>query len=198
LFRVCFPRSSDKSSTAFICSKNGFCGGLHRRRTPRCLVHLPIWPEARLNCWRKMRCSRQQLIILRRQVKRPVCTKMDRFLLVFLAGMTRTWKHALFLVQPDTLLRWHHELYRLFWKHQSKSQTRKPWLSLETIRLIKDMAANNRRWGAERIRGELLKLQIHVGKRTIQKYMKQNRAISSPWTELEDLSPHSCGRGMDL
>jgi hypothetical protein len=37
------------------------------------------------------------------------------------------------------------------------------------------MAANNRFWGAERIRGELLKLGIRVSKRTIQKYMKQIR-----------------------
>jgi putative transposase len=41
--------------------------------------------------------------------------------------------------------------------------------------LIKDMAANNRLWGAERLRGELLKLDIRVSKRTIQKYMKQIR-----------------------
>jgi transposase InsO family protein len=37
------------------------------------------------------------------------------------------------------------------------------------------MAANNRLWGAERIRGELLKLDIRVSKRTIQKYMRQGR-----------------------
>ena len=37
------------------------------------------------------------------------------------------------------------------------------------------MAANNRLWGAERIRGELLKLNIQISKRTIQKYMKQVR-----------------------
>jgi transposase InsO family protein len=41
--------------------------------------------------------------------------------------------------------------------------------------LIKEMAANNRLWGAERIRGELLKLGIRVSKRTIQKYMRQMR-----------------------
>src|SRR5438045_7524844 len=45
---------------------------------------------------------RQQLIILKRQVKRPACTKSDRMLLVFLARMVRTWKQALFLVQPVT------------------------------------------------------------------------------------------------
>ena len=35
------------------------------------------------------------------------------------------------------------------------------------------MAVENRLWGAERIRGELLKLGIHVSKRTIQKYRRQ-------------------------
>jgi putative transposase len=34
------------------------------------------------------------------------------------------------------------------------------------------MATNNRLWGAERIRGELLKLGLRVCKRTIQKYMR--------------------------
>ena len=34
------------------------------------------------------------------------------------------------------------------------------------------MAARGRLWGAERIRGELLKLGIKVSKRTIQKYMR--------------------------
>jgi len=48
---------------------------------------------------------RQQLIILRRQIKRPVYRKTDRALLVFLARMVRTWKQALFLIQPETLLR---------------------------------------------------------------------------------------------
>ena len=48
---------------------------------------------------------RHQLLILHRQVKRPVYQKKDRLLLVLLAKMVRTWKEALFLVQPETLLR---------------------------------------------------------------------------------------------
>ena len=66
---------------------------------------------------------RHQLIILRRQVKRLVFRKTDRLFLVILARMTRTWKQALFLVQPETLLRWHRELFRWFWKRKSKAQT---------------------------------------------------------------------------
>jgi hypothetical protein len=36
-----------------------------------------------------------------------------------------------------------------------------PKVAAETIMLIREMAAKNRLWGAERIRGELLKLGIH-------------------------------------
>jgi len=38
------------------------------------------------------------------------------------------------------------------------------------------MAHENVRRGAERIRGELLKLAIHVSKRTVQKYMRRARS----------------------
>jgi putative transposase len=128
---------------------------------------------------------RHQLLILHRQVKRPVVyRKTDRLLLVLLARMVRPWKQALFLIQPETLLRWHRELFRVFWKHTSKVHARKARLSPETISLIQEMAAKNRLWGAERIRGELLKLDIHVSKRTIQKYMKRvrpKRAHGQTW-----------------
>jgi putative transposase len=118
---------------------------------------------------------RQQLIILRRQIKRPTFRQRDRLSLVLLARMVRTWKQALFIVQPETILRWHRELFRVFWKRTSMAHSREPRLSLETIALIKEMAANNRLWGAERIRGELLKLNIRVSKRTIKKYTQPVR-----------------------
>ena len=115
---------------------------------------------------------RQQLIILQRQVKRPARTKTDRILLVLLTRLVRTWQQALFIVQPDSVLRWHRELFRWYWKRRSKVPTHKPKVAVETIALIREMAKNNRLWGAERIRGELLKLGIRVCKRTIQKYMR--------------------------
>ncbi len=115
---------------------------------------------------------RQQLIILKRQVKRPACTNTDRILLVLLARMARTWRQALLIVQPETLLRWHRELFRLYWKRKSKASSHQPKVAAETIALIPEMAKDNRLWGAERIRGELLKLGIHVCKRTIQKDMR--------------------------
>jgi hypothetical protein len=141
---------------------------------------------------------RQQLIILRRQVKQPTCKKIDRFLLLLLARMLRTWKQALFIVQPDTLLRWHRELFRLFWKRKSKADSRQPKLSPETIALIKEMTSKNRLWGAERMRGELLKLGMRVCKRTIQKYMRHVCPPRAIWAEVGDVPPQSCERNLGL
>jgi putative transposase len=118
---------------------------------------------------------RQQLIILRRQVKRPDCTRTDRMLLVLLARMVQSWKQVLLIVQPETLLRWHRQGFTIFWRYKSRAASLTPRISQETVDLIKQMARDNRLWGAERIRGELLKLGFRVCKRTIQKYMRQVR-----------------------
>ena len=59
---------------------------------------------------------RQQLIVLKRQVKRPQLTQGDRLRLVFLAMLTRSWQQALHIVQPDILLRWHRDLFRKYWR----------------------------------------------------------------------------------
>src|SRR5207302_5408270 len=55
---------------------------------------------------------RQQLIIVRRSVTRPRCRPTDRMLLVLLASRLQTWRHSLLIVQPETLLRWHREMFR--------------------------------------------------------------------------------------
>lgn len=141
---------------------------------------------------------RQQLIILRRQVTRPVYRKTDRFLLVLLARMVRTWKQALFIIQPETLLRWHRELFRVFWKHTSKACASKPRLSPETIALIKEMAANNRLWGAERIHGELLKLDSRRSQTDSSEVYEADSPKTSPWTKLENVLPQSCPRDVGL
>jgi putative transposase len=100
---------------------------------------------------------RQQLIILKRQLKRPQLTNPERFRLVFLSHVTKFWKQALHIVQPDTLLRWHRDLFRFYWRRKSQG---KPRISPETIALIQKIAKENQLWGAERIRGELIKLGI--------------------------------------
>ncbi len=119
---------------------------------------------------------RQQLLVLRRGVKRPAVTLADRVLLVLLAGRVRAWREALLLVQPDTLLRWHRAGFRALWRRKSRPGPGRPPLSAETVTLLRRMAAENALWGAERIRGELQKLGVRVAKRTIQAHLPVPRA----------------------
>jgi putative transposase len=64
---------------------------------------------------------RQQLLVLRRSIKRPPCTPTDRAVLVLLASRVRAWRQALLIIQPDTLLRWHRELFRRHWGRKSRA-----------------------------------------------------------------------------
>jgi putative transposase len=64
---------------------------------------------------------RQQLIVLHLSVKRPKFTASVRWLMVLLAGQVRYWKQALLVVQPDTLLRWHRDLFRWVWQRKSQA-----------------------------------------------------------------------------
>src|SRR5919202_276908 len=113
---------------------------------------------------------RQQVLVLQRAARRPRFTPLDRGLLVLLASRLRTWASALLIVQPATVLRWHRQGFRLCWRRRSAPRSRPSPLATATIELIRQMARDNQLWGAERIRGELLKLAIRVSKRTIQKY----------------------------
>jgi hypothetical protein len=119
---------------------------------------------------------RQQLAILKRQTKRPRLTEADQLSLLFFSRIAKTWQQVLLTVQPATLLRWHRQGLQLFWKLKSKAAQGRQQISDDTIELIRRMARENRLWGAERIRGELLKLGIHVAQRTIQHYMPQERS----------------------
>jgi putative transposase len=124
---------------------------------------------------------RQQLIVLKRQAKRPALTWRDRTLFVLLASRLRTWKQALVIVQPETVLRWHRDLFRSVWRRKSRPRRRgKPPLTGDIVSLIKRIAKENRSWGAERIRGELLKLGIQVSKSTVQKYIYKVRKLGTP------------------
>src|SRR5664279_3520474 len=86
---------------------------------------------------------RQQLIVLRRNTKTPRLTWRERLSLVFLARLVPNWKQVLQIIQPVTLLRWHREGFRLFWKLKSRApvQTQPQRLTPETIALIEPPVA---------------------------------------------------------
>src|SRR5262245_57540398 len=87
---------------------------------------------------------RQQLIILARTRRRPRLLRLDRPLLVLLAGRVRAWRQALLIVQPETMLGWHRAGFRLFWAWRSAPRRRRPGVEPGTIALIDRMARENR------------------------------------------------------
>ncbi len=111
---------------------------------------------------------RQQLAAAkgRLQGKRVRFSPWQRWTTATLARFTPTWRSTVTLFQPTTVLRWHREGFRLFWRWRSRRAGRKP---TSHVSMIRDMVSSNPRWGAERIRGELLKIGIRVSKRTIQR-----------------------------
>ena len=95
---------------------------------------------------------RQQLIVASRKVKKPCFRLHERGVLVFLSSVVRRWREAILLVKPDTVVRWHREGFRLFWRSKSKSGgVRKSSLGKETIEIIRHTSLKNRLWGAERM-----------------------------------------------
>src|SRR5467141_1216731 len=115
---------------------------------------------------------RQQLAAAksRLQRKRVMFRGSQRLTIALLTRWTVSWRATVTLVQPATVLRWHREGFRLLWRWRSRARGRRP---TRYATLIREMAARNPRWGAERLRGELLKLGIRVSKRTVQRYMKK-------------------------
>ncbi len=92
-----------------------------------------------------------------------------RIALVLLSWLFN-WRDALVVVQPQTLIRWHRQGFRLFWRW--KSRLGRPAIPTELQHLIPEMAVSNPSWGEERIANELLlKLGIRVSPRTVRKYM---------------------------
>lgn len=128
---------------------------------------------------------RQQLIVLHRQAKKPRFTPSDRLWFVLLVSRLPHWREVLLIFKPDMLPRWHRQGFRLFWKFKSRLRGGRPPITPEIIGLIQRLASENQLWGAERIRGELLKLGLHVAKGTVQKYLapaRHSRSASQTWS----------------
>jgi putative transposase len=83
------------------------------------------------------------------------------------------------LVMPATVIQWHREGFRLYWRSRS-GHVGRPRLDTETRDLIRQMSIANPLWGAPRIHGELLKLGITVSQATVGRYMPWRPKVPSP------------------
>ena len=89
----------------------------------------------------------QILVLARAAPPRPRLFREDRFFLVLLARVNTAWRDALYFVQPDTLLRWHRDLFTLFWRRHSRRTHGSRGLDAEVVELIQTMANANVLWG---------------------------------------------------
>jgi hypothetical protein len=104
---------------------------------------------------------RHQITILERSKSpTPKLTRWDRALWAFVLRRWSGWKDVLVLVKPATVVSWHRQGFRLFWKR--KCQAGRPSVRAEIRRLIREMARDNPTWGAPRIHAELVKVGFGV------------------------------------
>src|SRR2546426_1700439 len=123
---------------------------------------------------------RHQVAVYKRIVTRPRLRRIDRFFWVGLARVWAGWRRPLFIVTPDTVLRWQRRRFREHWtKLSGRPIAGRPPVNVEAKTLITRMTAANPLWGAPRIHGELLKLGIHVAERTVSRLLPKRRTPPS-------------------
>jgi putative transposase len=122
---------------------------------------------------------RHELAVLRRQHPRPRLQPRDRTLLAALSRVLPRARWSLFLVQPETLLRWHRRLVARRWTYPSASKGRPP-ISEQVQQLVMRLARENPRWGYQRIDGELLRLGVRVSASSIRRVLRAHGLDPAP------------------
>ncbi len=95
---------------------------------------------------------RQQLATLQLKSKRPRLRTRDRIFWALHSRIWANWRSALLIVQPDTVVRWHQQGFKLFWHWKSRREkVGRPKIEAEIRRLIRRMSRENPTWGVPRI-----------------------------------------------
>ncbi|MCP4768629.1 MAG: transposase [Gammaproteobacteria bacterium] len=142
---------------------------------------------------------RQQVAMLRQSVKKPRPSVADKLFWIIFSRYVNGWREMLYGLHPDTVVRWHRQGFRLYWRWKSRGQKPgRPAIDAALRKLIREMQKANIGWGAPRIHGELLKLGIAISQATVSKYMvRQKRPPPQTWrTFLENHA--DCLAGIDF
>ncbi len=123
---------------------------------------------------------RQQLAIYQRMAKRPKLRPRDRVFWVWLYWLWSGWRSALMIVRPETVVRWHRQGFRLYWRWKSRAKNGRPRLDRHVQALIRRMSRENPLWGAPRIQAEMRLLGHAAAESTVAKYMTRPRKPPSP------------------
>jgi transposase InsO family protein len=113
---------------------------------------------------------RSQLAVYAHQRRRPKLSPLDRAFWVALSRLWPRWKNHLVVVRPETVVRWHRQGFRRYWRSISTLGPGRPPISKETKALIIRMATENC-WRARKIQAELMKLGTRVSLATVSRYV---------------------------
>jgi putative transposase len=136
------------------------------------LTGLALMPRAQLAT--ETLFLRKQLALYQERCVRPRRPDPATRLILVLLSRLLAWRSPLTVVQPATLIRWHRQGWRLFWRW--KSRPGRPPIPAQVQRLIVSMARANPTWSEEWIANELrLKLGLTVSPRTVGRYLRTVR-----------------------
>jgi hypothetical protein len=136
---------------------------------------------------------RHQLNVLRRAAPRRIrLSNSDRLLLVWLYRLWPGLLRTLAILRPETVVRWHREGFRAYWRWKSRGKPGRPTITKNVRNLIREISRANPLWGAPRIHGELLKLGIDV--RAVDRGEVHGEASPSALAVLADVPPQPRGR----
>ena len=112
---------------------------------------------------------RQQVAVFKQSVKRPKLRPRDRVFWTWMSTLWPDWRSALLIVKPDTVVRWHRQGFRLYWRWKSKAEKPgRPPIAPEVVALIRRICRENSTWGAPRIQSELKLLGHDVAKSVLR------------------------------
>jgi putative transposase len=120
---------------------------------------------------------RQQLTIYQRDQKRPRLLALDRMFWILLRRLWSGRERALIVVRPETVIGWHRQGFRLFWRRRSRGPlVGRPRIPCEHRTFIRRISGDHPEWGEDKIAEELAaKFGIHHTGSTVRRYMTARR-----------------------
>jgi hypothetical protein len=136
---------------------------------------LRVFCQSRTDTALEVLALRQQVAVLKRKRFRPALNSFDRLFWTMLRHLWSRWSDVLVIVKPETVIGWHRNGFRLYWRWRSRKRGGRPQITEKIQGLIRRLAEENSDWGAPRVHGELLQLGFIVSERTVARYLRRIR-----------------------
>ena len=83
------------------------------------------------------------------------------------------------IVKPQTVIKWHRQGFRLYWRWKSKAPVGRPKIDKEIRELIRKMSRENPLWGVPSLQAEIRLLGYDLAESTVAKYRVRGSASPS-------------------